>query len=366
MSNTIYIDKNTMPGALGLLFRQNVQIVYTGLEVQSEKDDPILSEISRLCGLDFFPEGREPEVPLYGVPYLWVFASDGRGGWLTGMKDSKDSPVYHIGPERSVRLVADHFAALLHLMVSDPDWRQKHLPGGPWPRLPEDKAGRRKLSESLCLPCPASDTSPGAPPTVFSSREEAEKVFPIEDVWTVLRQKKEPRFQVHPMMSPADREGRAFVHYTAWQETYTGLMPESILAAHTLEHCRRIAEKGDPDHNFVVLDRKKGDRVAGLASISHRARNFVSVPDAREIAALYVLREYQGLGLGKMLMEHCLARLQWPRVALFVLEGNEKAIGFYEHMGFRLTGHVHREETKSGILTELEMVLERENAADKT
>lgn len=38
-------------------------------------------------------------------------------------------------------------------------------------------------------------------------------------------------------------------------------------------------------------------------------------------------------------LERCLAWLPRPRVVLFVLEGNEKAIEFYEHMGFRLTGH---------------------------
>ena len=49
---------------------------------------------------------------------------------------------------------------------------------------------------------------------------EAEREFAIQDVWTVLRQKKEPRFQVHAMMSPADREGRALVHFAAWREAY--------------------------------------------------------------------------------------------------------------------------------------------------
>jgi ribosomal protein S18 acetylase RimI-like enzyme len=175
-----------------------------------------------------------------------------------------------------------------------------------------------------------------------------------------IQLQEDPRFQVHPMMSPADREGRAFVHYTAWKETYTGLMPEGILAAHTLERCRERAEKSCPDSSFVVLDRENGDRVAGFATVYPRARDFVSVPDADEIRALYVLREYQGLGLGRMLMEHCLACLHRPRVALFVLEGNERAIGFYKHMGFRLTGQVVEQQIAGAAITELEMVLERE------
>lgn len=167
-----------------------------------------------------------------------------------------------------------------------------------------------------------------------------------------------PRFQVRPMASPQDREGRAFVHYQAWRETYPGLMPEEVLAKHTLERCRESANSrrfSNSSDIFVALDRENGDRVIGFATLSHHARDFVSVEDAGEIVALYVLRDFHGLGLGKELLESCLARLPRPRVALFVLKGNEKAIGFYQHMGFRFTGH---EATQDGI-TELEMVLDK-------
>ena len=58
-------------------------------------------------------------------------------------------------------------------------------------------------------------------------------------------------------------------------------------------------------------------------------------------------------------MESCLAWLPRPRVALFVLEGNQKAIGFYEHMGFRFTGHTIEERIAGETVTELEMVLEK-------
>lgn len=171
------------------------------------------------------------------------------------------------------------------------------------------------------------------------------------------------RFLVRPMNTPEDREGRAFVHYQSWQETYPGLMPESVLAGHTLEQCREKADDrrfSNSTNTFVALDREDGDRVAGFGTLSYHARDFVSVPEAGEIVALYVLQEYHGFGLGRMLMERCLAEISRPRAALFVLAGNDRAIGFYEHMGFRLTGHVLSYETAGGTLRELEMVLERE------
>ena len=182
--------------------------------------------------------------------------------------------------------------------------------------------------------------------------------FPILDIWTVLRQERTPRFQIHPMMSPEDREGRALVHYQAWQETYPGLIPDSVLAAHTLEECRKNAidrRHSNSANTFVALDRARGDRVIGFGTFSYHARDIVSIEDAGEITALYVLKEFQGQGVGRALLEHCLAHIPRPRVALFVLKGNENAIGFYTHMGFHLTGN---ELTEDGMC-ELEMVLEK-------
>jgi len=97
----------------------------------------------------------------------------------------------------------------------------------------------------------------------------------------------------------------------------------------------------------------------GFARYEPRAREFVSTPDASEIGALYLLEAYQGRGLGRLLVEACLTRLRRPKVALYVLEGNEKAIGFYEHMGFHMTGHRMTVQMDGGEMDELEMVLDR-------
>lgn len=360
IEQTIYIDQSEacLDGPIAI-FARNAAVVYTGLKIQAERGTPLLSEISRLCGLDFFQSGSEPAVPLYGVPCVTAFASDGTGGWFVCGGDWADGAIYHITPGLSAHFTANRFSALLEEALRDPDWRQKRLADGPWPQLPEDRAGREKLAKALRLPHPAPENPQKAePPRIFSSRAEAEKAFSILDVWTVLRQKKTPRFQVYPMMSPEDREGRALVHYTAWQETYPGLMPEGVLAAHTLEKCRNIAAASR--HNtLVLLDREDGDRVVGFACYGRKAREFVSVPGASEITALYVLREFQGLGLGRMLMEGCLACLPHGKTVLFVLKGNESAIGFYEHMGFHPTGHTIIQHLEQGTLAELELCLDR-------
>lgn len=311
--------------SIGIIFNSaDTTAIYTGLEVLTEEDSPQLAEVESRCGLHFFRPGQPPDIPLYGVPELYVFATDAGGGYYVGTGlPSKNKPVYYIGPDYIPRFAAPSVNALLG------GTNQKDI-----------------------------DSAESVPFQVFPSREAAEREFPIQDSWTVVRRSREPRFQVWPMESPADREGKAFVHYTSWIETYTGLIDPGILEHQSLEKCRAITEK-HPENTFVLLDREQDDRVVGFACYSYRARDFISVPEASEICAFYILREYQGLGLGRLLMEHCLAWLPRPKVALLVLKGNERAIGFYEHMGFRLTGYERTDCIEGSEITELEMVMER-------
>lgn len=47
---------------------------------------------------------------------------------------------------------------------------------------------------------------------------------------------------IHPMR-PEDTDGKGFVHWKSWQETYTGRMPEAFIARQTLEKCQEIARR---------------------------------------------------------------------------------------------------------------------------
>lgn len=321
MDRNIYIDLGRTDGPTGILFGDpDSKAVYTGLEIHTEKDCPELEEAERRCGLTFFRPGA-PVPDLYGVPCITAFASDQDGGIYAGAGDPAHGPIVRIGPDLTIAPAADSLEQLLR---------------GP-----------------ACAPARLA-----LPLRVFPSREAAEREFPIQDLWTVLRRSKEPRFQVWTMMSPADRAGKAHVHYTAWQEAYTGIMDPRVLAWNTPERCREMAERY-PENTLVLLDRAQNDRVAGFSCYLPRARELVSAPDASEVAALYLLQAYQGQGLGRLLLEQTLARLPGPRTALFVLEGNRRAVGFYERMGFRLTGHALHEAVNGGEMTELEMVREK-------
>lgn len=156
-------------------------------------------------------------------------------------------------------------------------------------------------------------------------------------------------------MTPEDAAGKALVHYQSWLETYPGLMPAEYLAGRSLEKCEETA-RSFPDNNLVALD---GEQVVGFAAYAPAARDSVSLRPASELVALYVLRDWQGRGVGSALLARCFELLPEKRVALFVLRGNEKAVRFYQSKGFCFTGHSLTQPVPGGSLTELEMLLER-------
>lgn len=45
-------------------------------------------------------------------------------------------------------------------------------------------------------------------------------------------------FVIAPMQTAADMDGKAYVHWKTWHETYTGLMPQPYLDRVTLEKCK--------------------------------------------------------------------------------------------------------------------------------
>lgn len=130
-------------------------------------------------------------------------------------------------------------------------------------------------------------------------------------------------------MCPADYDQKGYIHWKSWQETYTGLIDSKFLENPSLEKCQTIAHRW-PDNTLVAtID----NTVIGFGC-------FIRHDDGcGEISAIYILKEAQGKGIGRKLMDaliECLSGCSF--IMLWVLKGNEKAIGFYEHYGFRLNG----------------------------
>ncbi len=130
-------------------------------------------------------------------------------------------------------------------------------------------------------------------------------------------------------MVPEDYDQKAYIHYKTWIDTYSGLIGPQFLAHQTLEKCRSIARRWP--QNTLVAD-CSGETVGFGCYIRH--------PDGSgEINAIYILKEFHGMGIGKKLMNALMEQLGGcTPVSLWVLQGNDQAIGFYQHCGFCFDG----------------------------
>ena len=104
---------------------------------------------------------------------------------------------------------------------------------------------------------------------------------------------------------------------------------------------RLAAELANPASEFWFLF--LGEELAGYLKVNDApAQTDLNDPDSLELERIYVRRAHKGKGLGKTLMQHAI-RLARERkraaVWLGVWEKNTEAIGFYQKMGFRETGH---------------------------
>ena len=137
---------------------------------------------------------------------------------------------------------------------------------------------------------------------------------------------------IKPMETEDEIRGKAYVHWKCWQVTYPGLVSREYLDKLTLEKVEGMAFSWRDN----ILVAKDGDRVIGFVGYGHHGPED---PETGEVFALYVLPEYQGTGVGQRLMDAALDKLSaCPRLCLWAVKGNGRAIRFYEKNGFRLNG----------------------------
>jgi GNAT superfamily N-acetyltransferase len=147
--------------------------------------------------------------------------------------------------------------------------------------------------------------------------------------------------------SPVDAEAITDVHIASMREAYRDLLPAEELA--------RIDPRDRADRWCDHL--AGGSSITLLAEVDGRPVGFVSFGACRdedvspeavgEVMAIYVRPEAWGTGIGEALMRAALAQLRGGcsvEVVLWVIEGNPRAVRFYERLGFRPDGSVRLRE----------------------
>jgi GNAT superfamily N-acetyltransferase len=101
---------------------------------------------------------------------------------------------------------------------------------------------------------------------------------------------------------------------------------------------RWLRDQGRRSRTLVA---ERRGRVEGVCSVAIPARDPDEGPEVAEIPLLYVAPDAWRHGVGTALMRRALAEIEASgrrRAVVWVLEGNERAIRFYEALGWRLDG----------------------------
>ena len=133
-----------------------------------------------------------------------------------------------------------------------------------------------------------------------------------------------------------DSHGIAVVHISSWQHAYRGIVPQSHLDQLSIEDREtrwiEIFDRGGSETLVVDAD----DRIVGFISYG-KSRRERAERDEGEIYAIYVSPSHWSSGVGRSLWEAALPRLRelgYVRAIVWVLAANDKAIRFYERVGF--------------------------------
>ncbi|MGF9754456.1 GNAT family N-acetyltransferase [Microvirga sp. 0TCS3.31] len=134
-----------------------------------------------------------------------------------------------------------------------------------------------------------------------------------------------------------DAEQLADLHLDVWEEAYADLMPASVFTERRRRRDERVASwrgiiaAGSSDN---LLAWSPEGVLLGFSSTGGGRDPDEGLPPL-ELMALYVRASSYGTGIGLALLE---AAIGDSPAYLWVLDGNARAIGFYERHGFAFDG----------------------------
>lgn len=144
-----------------------------------------------------------------------------------------------------------------------------------------------------------------------------------------------------------DYEGIYYVSCYSWEETYRGFMPDKYLddrinnfderALRTKKYLENLDFEGDLDKYLVC---EVDGKIVGICQYS-RSQN-ASYADSGLLGALYVLKDYQKLGIGKELFRRAAKGIRdmgYKTMYLECLTGND-AINFYLKYGGQIIENI--------------------------
>lgn len=167
---------------------------------------------------------------------------------------------------------------------------------------------------------------------------------------------------------PGDAAGVARVHVAAWQRAYTGLVDQPILDGLQVDDRTRTWREwitaslaGEPTDTGLADAGEKHPHRLLVAELDGRILGWATVGPGRddhstqfgELAGLYVHPDHWSCGVGRALLDRAQQELTaagWLEAYLWVLQGNKRAIDFYQRRGWMPDGATKAEELSPGAV----------------
>ncbi len=151
--------------------------------------------------------------------------------------------------------------------------------------------------------------------------------------------------------TPEDALGISIVNVYTWKTTYTGVLPDEVIDKRIDELLDRAKDKSaeiEKEDNFIVAT--FDNTIIGFCNYGKsRDEAFLA---SGEINALYILKGFQHMGLGKKLFDAATMKLSqrgYTSVIINCLQGNP-ALQFYKHMGGEIVSS-RKDEFNGKIIT---------------
>ncbi|KPB05989.1 GNAT family N-acetyltransferase [Bacillus sp. CHD6a] len=131
----------------------------------------------------------------------------------------------------------------------------------------------------------------------------------------------------------SDSKGIAKVHVDSWKTTYANIVPDEYLNNLSYESREQIWINSIPNGGVYVAENNQGQIVGFSSGGKERSGKYVGYDG--ELYAIYILKEYQGQGVGKALVQPIVEEIigmGFNTMVVLVLKDNVSCL-FYEALG---------------------------------
>jgi len=153
-----------------------------------------------------------------------------------------------------------------------------------------------------------------------------------------------------------DARGLGSMHVASWREAYAGILPDEMLSSLSVDARAAMwdqimREPTSVGSTIVYLAEREGTIIGFASCGAQRTENLMDQGYDGEFGAIYVLRAFQGQGIGARLlgkMSLDLVGRGFRGAALWVLRENLRARRFYEYHGGQIIAE--REDIRDAVV----------------